>query len=46
MTNREQYLRVNEPEGPQYVWISYQYPESSRIEREHRFDYRKEAVCR
>ena len=45
MEKKEHYLRVDYPEGPEYVWISYQYPESSKIEREHRFDYFKEPVA-
>lgn len=45
LEKKEHYLRVDYPDGPEHVWISYQYPASSRIEREHRFDYYKEPVA-
>ena len=45
MERKEHYLRVDYPDGPEYVWISYQYPETPKIEREHRFDYFREPVA-
>ncbi len=44
LEKQEHYLRVDYPGGPEYVWISYPYPASSRIAGEHRFDYYKEPV--
>lgn len=39
MAARENYLRVDYPEGPKYVWISYQYPQNPRLEKDIWFDY-------
>lgn len=44
MQDQENYLRVDYPEGSKYVWISYLYPEQSKIEGDHRFNYYKEPV--
>ena len=39
MAAREHYLRVDYPEGPQYVWTSYRYPQNPRLQRDIWFDY-------
>ena len=39
MAAREHYLRVDYPEGPQYVWTSYRYPQDPRLQKDIWFDY-------
>ncbi len=39
MAAREHYLRVDYPDGPQYVWTSYQYPQNPGLQSEIWFDY-------
>lgn len=39
MAAREHYLRVDYPEGPEYVWTSYQYPQNPGLQGDIWFDY-------